>query len=521
MEKQPVRIIACALAALLLTSSRSPIGAASQTAQSGESTAFSRSETIARQIDLLPFSGGVIPTTNPPVLPSILQEPPPPFVGHQLASPITQVNTDLVPPPTVQPVQQGEPYLAANPQNPLNLVAVYQVDRFASGGARALNYSASFDGGVTWTEGTLPNLTEATGGLWERATDPWVAFGPNDRVYFASLMFNQSTPDNAIGVSTSTDGGRTWTSPVEVLRSEADFNDKEAVVADSYPDSPYFGNVYAAWDRNKGQGGQFVAQQLLVARSTDGGMTWNKPKKVRRKGVNIGAIPRVGPDGTIYLTWAGGSISPPRLRVFFSKSTDGGDSWSQPVKLGAIRSVGVRHVRAGEILPSFAVNPSSGDLYIAWEDARWTGTDQATLIYSRDRGESWSSPQKVSDGPDDAASFTISVACNPGGEVAVSFYSSRNDPLRNDTLSAPWADEYVTISRNGGVTFEPAERVTPESFPVWRAAWSRGFFLGDYAGLAGTGMTFHLLWVGTNREAIIVEGAPPQQQADVFTAFIH
>lgn len=492
----------------------SPLASVGQdSARSRESSRSSRREPVGIWAHDLPVPGSL-------ALPSALvtlskAEPPPAFATQDSVLPaMTRVNDDLLQPgPVAQPETQAEPYLAVNPENPLNLVAAYQESRFVNGGARALNYSTSFDGGATWTEGILPEMSVAAGGPWEKATDPWVAFGPNDRVYIASLIYSPSISRNAIGVSTSTDGGSTWSSPVEVHRSIGDFNDKEAIIADTYPASPHFGNVYVAWDKNISSGNEFVAQRLLVARSTNGGLTWGDPKKIKKKGQkgsNVGAIPRVGPDGTVYVVWAGGGSNDIQLSVYFSKSTNGGKKWSKPVELAEIRSRGIEGVRAGSFLPSFAVDPTNGDLYIAWEDARWTGADQATLIYSRDKGETWSAPQRVSDGPDDAASFTVSAACNSAGDVAVSYYSLRNDPERRF-----WIDVYVTISRDGGVTFEPAERATAESFDVRFAAQAGGFFLGDYIGLAAADARFHLLWVSTHLPSAI---NPDRRQPDVFTA---
>lgn len=410
-------------------------------------------------------------------------------VTYATVSQSVRVNTDLLAPGgAAQPETQAEPYLAVNPENADHMIAVYQESRFANGGARVLNYSVSFDGGASWTEGILPGLTVASDGRWERASDPWVSFGPGNRVYYISLLFNQSNPDNAIGVSVSTDGGLTWGRPVEVFRSSPDFNDKESLVADTYPASPHFGNVYAAWDINKSVNGQFRHQHLVVARSTDGGLSWGKPKKIRKKGANIGVIPRVGPDGTVYAVWTGGPLNGSRFVIYFSKSVNGGKKWSAPIEVTNLTFDEVQNIRGGEFLVSFDVNPVNGALFVAWQDARFTGIGQAALVVSRNGGESWSAPLRISDGPDDAPAFTVSVAVNRQGHVAVSYYSLQNDPQRRFIT-----DKYIRVSRDGGLSFEPGLRVTPQSFDIRDAAQAGGFFLGDYVGLAGTDMGFQLL----------------------------
>lgn len=442
--------------------------------------------------------------------------PPVPSSGEITYATVTspvRVNTDLLPQGgTAQPETQAEPYLAVNPNDLNHLIAVYQESRFANGGARALNYSVSLNGGVTWTEGILPGLTVASNGPWQRASDPWVAFGPNNRVHYISLLFNQSTPNNAIGVSTSTDGGMSWGPPVEVFSSTLDFNDKESIVADTYPDSPFFGYIYAAWDINKSVNGQFRHQQLVVSRSTDGGLNWGKPKKVRKKGTNIGVIPRVGPDGTVYAVWTGGPLNGGETVIYFSKSANGGKKWSEPKQLANLIVDDVINVRGGEFLVSFDVNPLSGELYIGWQDARFTGIGQAAFIVSRNGGDSWSAPRRISDGPDDAPAFTISIAVNKEGHLAISYYSLQNDPQRRF-----FADQYVRISRDGGETFEPGLRVTSQSFDLRDAAQAGGFFLGDYTGLVGTESGFQLLWIGTDLESAI---NPGRRQPDVFTASV-
>jgi hypothetical protein len=80
-----------------------------------------------------------------------------------------------------------EPYIDANPANPANLVGVYQQDRWSNGGARGNVASVSMNGGATWTQVVIPGITECSGGVYERATDPWVSFSPNGVAHQISL----------------------------------------------------------------------------------------------------------------------------------------------------------------------------------------------------------------------------------------------------------------------------------------------------------------------------------------------
>src|SRR5689334_8241128 len=56
------------------------------------------------------------------------------------------------------------------------VVSVFQVGRFFNGGATAIGFATSTDGGSNWTHGLLPGVTSATGGVYDRASDASVAF---------------------------------------------------------------------------------------------------------------------------------------------------------------------------------------------------------------------------------------------------------------------------------------------------------------------------------------------------------
>jgi hypothetical protein len=59
---------------------------------------------------------------------------------------------------------------------------MWQEDRWTTGGARNLVLGTSFDGGRTCANIPLPGVSILAGGEFQRVTDPWVDFGPSDRV---------------------------------------------------------------------------------------------------------------------------------------------------------------------------------------------------------------------------------------------------------------------------------------------------------------------------------------------------
>src|SRR5436309_1053188 len=92
----------------------------------------------------------------------------------------------------IQPDTEIEPSIAVNPTNPKNVVTVYQLSRIADGGDATNGFATSFDGGKSWTTGTIPGLTTfpGQGGVFERASDAVVAFGPDGTGYANSLVFD-------------------------------------------------------------------------------------------------------------------------------------------------------------------------------------------------------------------------------------------------------------------------------------------------------------------------------------------
>lgn len=411
---------------------------------------------------------------------------------------------------SAQAETQAEPFLAIDPGDERRLLAGYQEARFQSGGARALAYAVSTNQGRRWRSGLIPNLTEATGGPWQKASDPWVAFGPDHRAYFVSLAFDETRPGNAVVVSTSVNGGLSWSDPVTVHHNgdRDHFDDKEAIAVDNGADSPFRGRVYVAWDtvtENRGQ-------PVLVSWSADGGVSFSPAVTVVSDTVNVGVIPLVGPGGVVHLVWS--TFSGPDFNVIellTARSEDGGATWSAPVRIDQIFPAGIQGLRTGDFLPAAAVDPGNGNLYVVWADARDNGgTDRVLLSSSTDGGASWTPAAVVSDGPEDAGSFTPAVAVDGSGRVGVAYHSLRNDPDRRFLV-----DEYLATSTDGGATFGASRRISPKSWNATFAAFSRGYFLGDYQALVGGKNLFHALFVATYRRSA---ASASRNQPDVFTA---
>src|SRR5436190_742373 len=156
----------------------------------------------------------------------------------------------------VQPDTQIEPSIAVNPANPKNVVTVYQEGRIADGGDATNGFATSLDGGKSWKTGELPGLTSypGQGGVFERASDAVVAFGPNNVVYANSLVFDFNKDlglRSGIAVNVSKDGGLHRGPPV-LLQDDVvgGLNDKNWIVVDT-SDAPghHKGRVYVVWDR--------------------------------------------------------------------------------------------------------------------------------------------------------------------------------------------------------------------------------------------------------------------------------
>jgi hypothetical protein len=464
---------------------------------------------------------------------------------------------------------RSECSIAINPRNPYNIVAASKRFTDPAKYEFSLAIYTTFDGGETWQETAdleIPkewNAKELFGpkakdwkAVW--TSDPALAWDvsqsgstsesettttgntvkvctstktiTNDIVYLVALPFGEIVwdadgPIIGIAVYQSTDGGATWGKPNLIHKSvDPDHNrvdDKQWAVGDNNPLSPYFGNVYAVWDDGPGVGDS----KLAFARTVDHGKHWIGTKDEQAgsdiPGVEDSGSPElsVASDGTIYIVWLGNN----NRDVKFVKSTDGGDSFTNPMAVAkdivplAYPYVENSHGRDHFPGATFRTGTyctgctaAGNNVIFAWADYR-EGISRIYYRRSTDGGNTWEGPpsgQPLLTGnilsEPDQQDFHPQLISTPSGEIGCAFYEfgpkgrSGIPPVLENSL----IDVVLTISTDDGQTFSNRIVVTDYPWdPAVGAPFSHGdpdvTFIGEYFGLDASSLGFFPLWTDT------------------------
>lgn len=344
-----------------------------------------------------------------------------------------------------------EPSIAINPRNPLQIVAAYQdnahVAFSSDGGIQWVtppgiappNYRVSGDVSVTYDHRGHAILT-------------YMAF---DKLGTFNYWAHNATR-NGLFVRRSLDGGSTWEADqIAVIQHETapgmPWEDKPYIVADN-SSGPHAGNLYVGWTR-----WTLADSEILIARSTDGGATWSTPLEISAhrglprddNGAAEGFSGAVGPDGTLYVVWALGD------QIVFRTSSDGGETFSaeQNIIRTAPIMFQVQAVARANGFPVIAVDPGAPNraerLFVAWSDYR-NGDVDVFCSSSTDRGRTWSDAARVNSDPlhNGADQFFHWLAVDPSdGSADVIYYDRRGDPANRS------ASVVLARSTDGGKTF--------------------------------------------------------------------
>ena len=436
-------------------------------------------------------------------------------------------------------------------------------------------YAVSLDGGRTFDDRGAPfvgtrigfgpgtNGASATG-RYVTGGDPSLDSGgpAGRRIYFANRSYFDDFASTTSGISVHMGSvGR---------HGDVDFDDAVLLQSPDFPvdelDKPRVAADHRAWsdlvtvsltnlEETDGVPGRGLGQ-IEAFTSLDGGGTWGRaiiqPDETLsafpwRGVLNQGSEPVVAPDGTLYVAWERGYLSPffaqgflgvwPQVRV--ARSEDEGATWqpAAPFPAGTVDNPAgtlVSNICAADVFPPSGFNriqsnswpriavarsgPHRGRLYVVWQDCRIAnggpapaplgaedifGVDMGhpdtdiLLSYSDDRAATWSEPVVVAGGGDGLLQIWPTVSVGQSGVVDVT-YSESFEPdgtsFQGRDGGTSLVDVYWVRSVDGGATFGAPVRVT-EQTSDWGAAFSNlepNF--GDYNDALTLGQRLYVSW---------------------------
>jgi len=349
------------------------------------------------------------------------------------------------------PFPNNEPDIEVDPVAPGHMIASSN-----DYGSCCDQFYTTFNAGATWTTGNMSkNNPQQTG------SDPVTAIDRKHGVAIhTSLNYSFQNPTGEacrgdVTVSTSSDGGVTWAPAVVVdsgfgcdLSNTQLFNDKEWIVTDNNPTSPFYGRTYLTWTKFISASGSFQSSPIFESHSDDGGKHWTKAHEISGANPAIctfqvsgpagrcdedqGSAPTVGPDGTVYVgfeneqnraLWESGEVFDDQYLLV--KSTDGGATWSSPSFVVGLEdgsrdyplNADDRQTLTGYQMRVWSVGalvaspraPENGRLALVFSDNRSGTHDSANpvtnsdvfLMTSTNGGASWSGPMQVDSSPTD------------------------------------------------------------------------------------------------------------------------
>lgn len=375
---------------------------------------------------------------------------------------------------------QTEPSIAINPNNTNQVVA----------GSVLNDFYYSNDGGKSWESESL----KSPYGVWG---DPVLMFDTSNTAYYFHLasysrtthldrIICQKAQINEAGELSASDFDEgTFPQP-----NGTKVQDKQWTVLNYKTNEIYMTwTQFDAYDSDAPEDSSII----VFSKSSDQGTTWTKPVRISHFAGDCldndktveGAVPAVGPNGEIYVTWTG-----PKGLVM-QKSLDGGETWMEKEKIlephhggWTLTIPGIQRANGLPILKCDLSDGSNrGTLYLNWCDQK-NGEDDTDvwIMKSTDGGETWSDRIRVNQ--DDSKRhqfFTWMDVDQSTGNLYFVYYDRRNT---EDSKT----EVYISCSRDGGKSFIDT-RIPQKAFNP-----DPDIFFGDYLNIAAVNGEIKAIW---------------------------
>jgi len=394
---------------------------------------------------------------------------PPPSLAN-----VTLVSADPFTNTTSQHATELEPSMANFGSM---IVATFQSGRFFTAGSSDIGFATSLNGGATWMSGFLPGTTTyaTPSGAFDSVSDPVVAYDAAHAVWLISslpVVFSSALTPAAL-VSRSSDGIH-WSEPVAVAAGQIN-SDKEWITCDNTASSPYYGHCYLQWDDPSANG------TIHISTSRDGGLTWSTPKNTGGNANGIAGQPIVQPNGTVIVPIddyfeasviafashdGGASWTTPISVAPIISHFEGGDLRSGPLPSGAIDASGKVYLVWQDC--RFRAGCAANDLVMSstLDGTIWSAPVRIPLDPRSSSIDHFIPGLSVAPGTSGAAA-----------QLGLSFYTYANTSC--SFISCLMSVAYTT-SHDGGASWSPPLKVVGPMSPSWLANTDQGLMVGDY-----------------------------------------
>ena len=358
---------------------------------------------------------------------------------------------------------------------------------------------ASDDGGKTWTKNTLTSPY----GVWG---DPVIVADYKDQFFYAHL--SDPTGKNwasaqildRIVVQKSADLGKSWTDGSFAGLHHPKDQDKHWLAVD--PQSNHLYMTWTEFDKYDSRDAEDHSR-ILFSKSVDGGDSWSPTIALSQFEGNCldddqtteGAVPAVGPNGNIYVAWAFDE------KIYFDRSLDGGATWLGKDIVVTDQPGGwnfnIPGINRSNGMPVTDVDisegPNRGTIYVNWADQR-NGTDDTDvwITYSKDQGNSWEAPIRVNNDNPGKHNFLTWMDIDPITGFVYIVFYDRRNYTDNKT------DVYLAYSTDGGQTFTN-RKISESPFTP-----SEHVFFGDYNNLSVYNGTVRPIWTRYEKNKLSV-----------------